>query len=120
MKTKLTRGWIVPCVIAVLVLVSTSACWDPIAGPAIQNGYTEPIVVTATFETGAPLTFELDPGQILWQRPPGLEVIEIKIASPEGATLLVLDESAIRATGLSSEKDILVVSSDGARSSAQP
>src|SRR5262245_14269506 len=109
------RGGIRLCVSGALALACIAGCWDRFAGPAIRNGYAHPIVVTAIFDGRPPLRFELGSGQTLWQHPPGVEPSEIRIDSSEGATLLVISESAIRATGVSASKSILLVSDDGVR-----
>jgi hypothetical protein len=105
---------------ALLVLSSATACWDSLTGPAIRNDYAQPVVVTATFESGEPMTFELKPGQAFWQRPPGRTLSALRVEALDGTLLREINESDIRATGISEEKRMLVVSDEGVRAIDPP
>jgi hypothetical protein len=119
-EEKLIRRWILGCLAALLVLSSATGCWDSLTGPAIRNGYAQPIVVTATFESGNPLTFELKPGQAFWQRPPSRALSALRVEALDGTLLRVINESDVRAAGISEEKRMLVVSDESVRAINPP
>jgi hypothetical protein len=105
---------------ALLGLSSATGCWDSLTGPAIRNDYAQSVVVTATFASGAPMTVELKPGQTFWQRPPSRTLNALRVGTLDGTLLRALNESDIRATGISEEKRILVVSDEGVRAIDPP
>jgi hypothetical protein len=97
------------------VTLAIAGCWDPVTGPAIRSNFSDPVVVTVQFNGLDPLTFTLESGQTIWQRPQGHEIRRLEVRSVAGAQLLILSYEELGSLGLSRDHNVIEISEAGAR-----